>query len=347
MSPRVFVGVPTLNRPDLVKETVRSVLAQRFRELRVVVSDNRSRPEVAEEVRAWIHSLDDPRVRFYQQAEDGGEVGQGRYFFGEAVEDYFIILHDDDVLEPEYVERAVGVLDAHPEADVFLANPYVIDWRGRRLEEETLEYLREHGRIGRPEGGFDLMSSVLEPGTAWISGACFRLSALRASGFVDPDLAGHYIELNVFLRLAENGSRGWFCAESLLGLRFHAECLRVYNGWDPPVVANTLRALERRRFRGRPERKRRGLLGFLHRATALHRLDEGDFAGCRAALVRAVLAYPISPATWKLALAGIPSPRLLRALLPPLREARFSADSTTGPRTTEATRPGIMRGRSA
>lgn len=323
---RVFVGVPTLNRPGYVRETVLSVMAQTFGDFRLVVSDNGSDPEVCASVKGWIEGLDDQRVSFHQQPENRGEIGQGWYFFRQAKEKYFVMLHDDDVLKPGYLAHAVATLEARPHLAFFTADPFVMDERSERLAERTTRYLAEHGRAGRPEGEFDVRDNFLEAGYSWLSGTCFRFSTLQASGFVDEDCdRGHYLELAVFVRVAELGTRAWYRPEELLGHRFHGESLRTYCGWHPEVVATATKLLERRRFRGQPERRRRACLSFLHRVAATQRLHEGDVRGFRAALRRAILLNPLSPRNWSTAVLGLAAPDRLRARLN-LPEARFSPE---------------------
>jgi len=321
--PRVFVGVPTLNRPEWVRETVASVRAQSFADFRLVVSDNCSQPEAAASVRRFVDELGDPRVSFHQQPENRFEYGQGRYFFGEAREEFFVILHDDDLLEPAYLARAVAALEQRPQLACFVANPYVFDEDGRRWPERTASYLEEHGRNRRGQGEFEVLRTLLETGFAPISGTCFRLAALRDAGFVDPDCEGNYpFELNVLVRLGERGARGWFCPEELLGFRFHRNSQRVYSGMlDNRRVVDTMTAiLERRRFSGWSERRRRQILGKLRRATALRRLREGDAAGCRSAVRQALRDNPFSLRLLAAAPLAFLAPGLLRALLPPLRQ---------------------------
>src|SRR5579864_5453541 len=189
---RVFIGVPTVNRPELVQLTVRSLLRQTLTDFRVVVSDNASDPPVADTISRFVEDLRDARISFHRQPHNGGEYGQGRYFFGEAREEFFIILHDDDILKPEYLERAVATLESRPDAAFFIANPFIFDEEGLRLPEKTREYLEQHGRIASAVGEFDVLSKLLSSGFAPISGTCFRLSALRQSGFVDEDCVGNY-----------------------------------------------------------------------------------------------------------------------------------------------------------
>src|SRR5262249_6256823 len=155
----------------------------------------------------------------------------------------------------------------------------------------------EHGRDRRGEGEFDVLRTLLESGLAPISGTCFRLAALRASGFVDEDCQGNYpFEVNVLLRLGERGAPAWFCRDELLGSRFHGGSQRVYSGMmDNRRIVDTLTTLlERRRFQGWNERRRRRILGKLHRATALRLLREGDARACRSSLLRAAKTSPFA-----------------------------------------------------
>ena len=57
-SPRVSIGIPTLNRPDLVKAALSTVLSQSHRDLEVMVVDNGSTHETIDA----LHELSDPRV---------------------------------------------------------------------------------------------------------------------------------------------------------------------------------------------------------------------------------------------------------------------------------------------
>ena len=49
--------------------------------------------------------------------------------------EYFVNFCSDDVLEPEYVERCVYALEAHPNAGFAMVNRAIIDEHGRRTEE--------------------------------------------------------------------------------------------------------------------------------------------------------------------------------------------------------------------
>ena len=299
--PQVFVGVPTYRRPELVKETVHSVLAQTYRDFRLVISDNRSGEAIEESLRNWVRSLADDRVSFIVQPENEGEYGQGRSFFRESSEPYFVILHDDDLIEPTYLERAIGVLDAHRDLSLFVANPYVFGQDGTVSEEGTSAYHAQHGRVGREEGPFEILSTLFGGGFPPISGTVIRRERLVASGFVEPDGSGNFpFELNVMVRLGALNDRGWLTTNRLIGFRFHDGALRsnLATSDIERIRGNMIRILERHRFDGDPELIRRAMLCRLHRATAVDELRARRGRSARSHARRAVLTRPQSPKAW-------------------------------------------------
>jgi glycosyltransferase involved in cell wall biosynthesis len=313
---RVFVGIPTRNRPHLVPNAIRSVLAQTVQDFRVVVSDNQSEPAARESVERFVRELGDPRVTYVLQPEDKGEYGQGRFFLAEGRgADYLTILHDDDVIEPRYLETALFRLDGHPELVAFFANPWIFGTDGLRSEERTVRYRLEHGREGHPGGAVDLLAPLLKCGMCPISGTVFRTRALVDSGFVDDDCFGNYpFEFNLLLRLGEHGGRAWFERETLIGYCFHEGQLRntLKLQFNEHVVSTMIKLLERRRFRGDAELWRRKTLGFNHRNYASILLARDDVAAARRHLARALAVFPLSWRTWLHAAAGFVAPLALR-----------------------------------
>ncbi len=319
---RVFVGVPTLNRPRLVVETIDSLRGQTFSDFRVVVSDNGSAPEVADAVERHIAAMNDPRFSFHRQPINGGEYGQGWFFYDQAQPyEFMVVLHDDDLIDPDYLGEAVAALDRAPTVDVFVANPLVIDAESRVSESMTADYHRQHGRVGATDGPYDIRTSHLLHGFTPISGTMFRVAGLRASGFVDPDCHGNFpFEFNLFLRLGDIGAQGWFASRPLLRIRYHTDSFRGTHRIldNPHVVRTMLKLLERRTYSGAVERRRRIILGRLRRADGLIRLRDGDLRGCRRQLVAALGENASSPKAIAAAALAWGCPGLLRSRLPPV-----------------------------
>lgn len=315
---RVFVGIPTYNRPEMVQDAIRSLIAQRFADWRAVVSDNRSDGDAGDRVERFVAQLGDSRVTFHRQPANEGEYGQGRFFLtASAGCDYFVILHDDDVLLPGYLAAGVEILDGAADVDLFVANAYGAGPEGRPDPALTRAWLRAQGRVNAEEGRFDVLAKHLDCGFAPISGTLLRRAALERSGFVDADLGGNYpFEANVFLCLGEHGAKGWFRAEELLGVRMHAGALSSQRLMrDARLVAACVQLWSRRRFTGALERRRRVLLSRYRRADALLALEAGDYGRARRTLAGALRDDPTSVKCWALAPLVVAMPSALRAAL--------------------------------
>ena len=287
----------------MVRETVDSLRKSEFSDFRVVVSDNRSETSAQESVKAFIDSLGDPRFSFVVQPENGGEYGQGRFFMKDSEGcQLFAILHDDDLLDPGYLGRAVDRLRKHDDAALFIANPRLVDEALQVSEALTAEYLQEHGRGERQTGLFPILETLLDTGFTPISGTVFRRKNLVQSGFVDSDCVGNFpFELNVMLRLGDLSCKGWFEDETLLSVRYHKGSLRNTLGLmsNTAVVSTMLKLLDRRRYTGAPEARRKVLVARLHRAMAEIHAKDGALAEAKAAIKSAISTRPKSANAWK------------------------------------------------
>lgn len=322
--PEVFVGIPTINRPDLVRETIQSALNQTYTNIRVIVSDNRSDGNATSLVRNYVESLADPRISFYVQPENLGEYGQGHYFLEQAADTpYFMILHDDDVLKENYIEVGIQALQKNLASSFFVANPFIFDEHGLTSETETNEYLTSHGRESAEGGQFDALTMHLKCGFSPISGTLFRTSSLHESGYVDKDGCGIALfECDIFLSLGDIGAKGWYEPQELIGFRFHKGAMRNYmNLLDNRVyVAEMIRLFELRNLVGDQEKQRRKILGRLYRALSLIAIKEGNISESRLKIRHAIKLSRWSPKSWLIASALLLTPGLLRGLLPALPE---------------------------
>jgi glycosyltransferase involved in cell wall biosynthesis len=116
--PLVSVVVPVYNGAEFIDEALRSVRAQTFTNWECVVVDNCSTDGTAELVEAGIGG--DPRFRLVRADEHVGIYGNHNRAVAAASPQarYIKVLHSDDWLETECIERMVAVAEAHPEVGV-------------------------------------------------------------------------------------------------------------------------------------------------------------------------------------------------------------------------------------
>ncbi len=130
--PTLTVGVPVYNMGTYLEEAVESVLAQSFRDLELIISDNASTDDTEAIGRAL--AARDPRVTYRRNAENVGLVANNNLLVPLARGRLFKWMNADDVLRPGYLERCVAALDADP--SVVLAYPQTafVDGDGNPLD---------------------------------------------------------------------------------------------------------------------------------------------------------------------------------------------------------------------
>lgn len=127
--PSVSVIIPTFNRGRFIGGAVRSVLAQTYGDLEVVVVDDGS----TDDTRAVIESIADPRLRYIHQGNQGRSHARN-VALGVARGRYITFLDSDDLYLPGKVEIQVRYLEAHPGTGMVYTSAYCIDGEGNRLD---------------------------------------------------------------------------------------------------------------------------------------------------------------------------------------------------------------------
>ncbi len=105
-TPFFSVIVPVFNRASLLGATLRSVLVQSCQDFEIIVIDDGS----SDNPRAVVESLNDPRIRFIHQENQGG--GTARNTGINAASGRFIApLDSDDTFLPHHLESMKALLD--------------------------------------------------------------------------------------------------------------------------------------------------------------------------------------------------------------------------------------------
>jgi glycosyltransferase involved in cell wall biosynthesis len=108
--PIVSVVIPTLNRPQLVLNAVKSVLQQSFQSLEVIVIIDGPDPET----QTSLASLADPRLRIVQNSTNHGSVASRVKGAELAQGEWIAYLDDDDSWMPSKLERQLEVAHQSP-----------------------------------------------------------------------------------------------------------------------------------------------------------------------------------------------------------------------------------------
>jgi glycosyltransferase involved in cell wall biosynthesis len=107
MNSKVTIAIPTLNRATYLKIALDSALSQTYRDLEIVVSNNAS----ADGTATLLTSISDPRLRVIEQKSTLGMMENWNACLSMASGKYFLLLSDDDILEPAAIEEMVNAFE--------------------------------------------------------------------------------------------------------------------------------------------------------------------------------------------------------------------------------------------
>ena len=100
--PLITVAIPTFNRINLLKRALASVLAQSYKNIEIIVSDNASTDGTNE----YLKTIKDGRIKILINEQNLGMVTNWDCCLECASGEYFILMSDDDALsDPDAVEK--------------------------------------------------------------------------------------------------------------------------------------------------------------------------------------------------------------------------------------------------
>ena len=129
--PLVSIGIPTYNRADgYLKECIASAVKQTYPAVEIIVSDNCSNDNTEELVAGFA----DPRIRYHRLRKNIGANNNFNYLVEQAGGDYFLLLHDDDLIDPDFVETCMQAADYKKGVGLIRTGTRLIDSEGRTVK---------------------------------------------------------------------------------------------------------------------------------------------------------------------------------------------------------------------
>jgi hypothetical protein len=219
--PLVTVSIPVYNRPELLAETLDSVLAQTYEELEILVVDNASTDDTV--AVAMSYAEKDSRVAVHQNTHNIGSLDNYRRCMELARGEYMKLLCSDDLLAPRAIARLVDAISAEEGLVLATSSRTLIDGDGVPLPVIASTELIAISDVvfdGRELANRMLVRAINDVGEP--STALFRV------GLVDPREAfevggttfGHLSDVVTWLRLLVQGDAAYI-AEPLSQTRLH------------------------------------------------------------------------------------------------------------------------------
>jgi glycosyltransferase involved in cell wall biosynthesis len=181
-----------------LKDCLESILSQTVADFELIVLNDHSPEPVAD----IVHSFSDARIRYYENDINTGAlrlVHNWNKCLWLAGGEYIMIMGDDDLLEPDYLEEFQRLIGAHPGLEVYHCRSQIIDDKGttRMLSPACPAY----------EDVYDaIWHRINRLRSSYISDFVYKTDGLKErGGFYDLPLAWGSDDITAFVAAAEKG----------------------------------------------------------------------------------------------------------------------------------------------
>lgn len=221
----VTVVVASYNHARFLTRRMDSLLAQTYRQLEIIVIDDRS-PDNSVEILRRYES--DPRVNLIVREQNGGWVAVSNQGVDLARGEFLLFGNCDDACDPRLIERLVGALREQPSAGIAFARSLLVDSEDRAHGDDRQIQKPEFQRrcatdtllTGHEMGEILLKGCVISN----LSAALFRLATLRAVGPLTTEYRA-CSDWELFFRMAR-ASDTCYVADALNFFRQHETTIR-------------------------------------------------------------------------------------------------------------------------
>lgn len=204
--PLISVAIATKDRPELLTESIRAILAQTVQDFEVIVVDDGSRDGSTKSV---VDQFDDPRLRYIRQ-ESGGISKARNRALNESRGQFTAVMDDDDLIPPQRFQWQLDSLSAEYVGSV---GSFV------NFDDKT-------GNMHLIVSKIPSITQALEQGGAPGHGTWFiRTDVLRTVRYDEGITSG--VDNNLFLRMLRSGYKFVHCGKPVLLRRRHSKQVTV------------------------------------------------------------------------------------------------------------------------
>lgn len=130
---KVVIGLPVFNGEKFIASALECLLGQTYGDFELIISDNASSDRTEQICQEYAER--DSRISYVRQPENLGAVPNFNRVFEISDSEYFKWAAVDDQCDPTYLEKAVQILDNHPDVVWCHSRSSHIDVTGQLLDE--------------------------------------------------------------------------------------------------------------------------------------------------------------------------------------------------------------------
>ena len=191
------IGIPAF-KANFFKECIDSILAQTYTDFELIIVNDAS-PENIDEI---VHQYSDDRIQYYVNIQNIGAehvVDNWNKCLSYAKGEYFILMGDDDKIEPNYLDEFAKLINKYPDLNVYHCRSYVINEESQKiwLTQSWPEYESVYDNIWHRINNYR---------DQYISDFVYNRNTLVArGGFYKLPLAWASDDISAYIAMKDNG----------------------------------------------------------------------------------------------------------------------------------------------
>lgn len=185
MKPTISVIIPTYNYGMFLRDAVRSVQEQTFRDWECLVVDDGSTDDTKQIVDAI--SASDPRVRYFYQKNKGLSAARNTGI-RESTGDFLQFLDSDDLIEQSKLELQVEYFMSHPDVDIVYGDARYFATE-RPFERLYSKEGKNRAWMSKASGkGVEILRHLIQCNIMVVSSPLIRRKVIETCGLFDESL---------------------------------------------------------------------------------------------------------------------------------------------------------------
>ena len=157
-NPLVSVLIPSYNHERFVQETIRSIIAQTYENIELIIIDDGSTDSTWHKIQELLPECEKRFVRVYAKTRPNiGSALTSNELISEAKGKYIYSIASDDLSKPQAVEKQVDFLEKHPDYVLVVGDNEIIDSEG-----QIISWDRERNAVAYNQGVYKTFAQFLE-----------------------------------------------------------------------------------------------------------------------------------------------------------------------------------------
>jgi glycosyltransferase involved in cell wall biosynthesis len=224
------IGIPAY-KGKYLNDCIQSILNQTYCQFELIIINDCS----PDPVKGIVDLFEDPRIKYYKNEKNIGAenvVMNWNKCLEGAQNDFFILMGDDDKMEPDYLEELVKLIYKYPDLDIFHCRSKIIDEHSNfiMLTPSCPEFESVYDNIWHSMNGYRI---------PYISDFIYRTSTLKErGGFYHLPLAWASDNISSYIAMEAKGIA--HTNKPLLNYRSHSLSITSSGNYELKIKAIAL-----------------------------------------------------------------------------------------------------------